>query len=99
MQLTADIAKQYGISAEQGAYIIPEGLSGEAPVVSGSPAEKAGLQAGDVITKVNGDKTSQSHSLTTLLNKYQPGDQVKLSVIRDGKTKTISVTLGSAPSS
>jgi S1-C subfamily serine protease len=99
VQLTSDIAKQYGISEDHGAYVIPEAVSGEAPIVSGSPAEKAGLQAGDIIMKVNGDKTSQDQSLTTLLNKHQPGDKVKLTVVRGGKTLTITATLGSMPSS
>jgi serine protease Do len=98
VQLSSDIAKQYGLSEDHGAYVIPEAISGEAPIVSGSPAEKAGLQAGDVIVKVNGDKTSSDQSLTTLLNKHQPGDKVQLTVLRGGKTLTITATLGSMPS-
>lgn len=99
VQLTSDIAKQYGLSEDHGAYVIPAAISGEVSIVSGSPAEKAGLQAGDIITKVNGDSTSQAQSLTTLLNKHQPGDNVKLTVVRGGKTLTITATLGSTPSS
>jgi S1-C subfamily serine protease len=97
VQLTSDIAQQYGISEDHGAYVIPEAISGEAPIVAGSPAEKSGLQAGDIITKVNGDSTSKDQSLTTLLNKHQPGDSVKLTVVRGGKTLTITATLGSMP--
>jgi serine protease Do len=99
VQLTGEIAKQFDIQDDHGAYIIPETISGEAPIVAGSPAEKAGLRAGDVVTKVNSDNTSQSQSLTTLLNKHQPGDNVKLTVVRGGKTLTIHATLGSMPSS
>lgn len=99
VQLTADIAKQYGVNETSGAYIIPDAVSGEEGVVSGSPADRAGLQAGDVIKKVNGSNVTTSQGLTSLLNKHKPGDTVTLSIIRSGKTLTIKVTLGSAPSS
>ena len=98
VQLTSELAKQYGIGQTSGAYIIPAAISDQAPIVAGSPAEKAGLRAGDVIVKVNDDATSKTHSLTTLLNKYLPGDTVKLTVVRDGKTHTISATLAAMPS-
>jgi S1-C subfamily serine protease len=97
--LNEDVAKSYGIAETNGAYIIPEAVSGQDSVVSGSPADKAGLRGGDVITKINGTSVNSTQSLTTLLNQHQPGDEVTLSVVRDGKTQNIKATLGSTPGS
>lgn len=70
-----------------------------AEVVSGSPAEKAGLQVGDVILAVNGTRLDTNHTLTALLQTAKPGDSVALSVRRrtDGNA-TVNVTLGASPS-
>jgi serine protease Do len=96
--LTAEAAKQYGIHETSGAYVIPDAVSGQSPVVQGSPADKAGLQPGDVIKKVNSDSITTQQGLTMLLNRYQPGDNVKLTVIRDGKSDQLDATLGNANS-
>jgi serine protease Do len=68
-------------------------------VIAGSPAANAGLQEGDIITKVNSDSIDSTHTLSTLIAKYKPGDNVTLTVNRGGKTQTINVTLGTAPAS
>jgi putative serine protease PepD len=71
-----------------------------AQVDSGGPAAKAGLQAGDVITQVNGQDTPDAGSLTSILATLKPGDVVTLTVIRsDGSTQTVKVTLGQLPGS
>jgi putative serine protease PepD len=67
-------------------------------VVSGSPADKAGLKAGDVITAVNGSTVSGADELTAAVGSRAPGDTVTLTVDRNGTTKTITVTLGTRPS-
>lgn len=97
--LTADVAATYGLKVQQGIFIVPSGNSNTSSVVAGSPADKAGLQESDIITSINGTKIDQTHSLTSLLNSHQPGDKVELSVLRDGKTKTISIELGTASNS
>jgi S1-C subfamily serine protease len=76
--------------------VVPDAVSGQSPIVSGSPADKAGLQAGDVIKKVNGDTVTTGQGLTSLLNHYQPGDSVKLTVVRGSKTIQLNATLASA---
>ncbi|MCA9324619.1 trypsin-like peptidase domain-containing protein [Candidatus Saccharibacteria bacterium] len=98
--LTKSIAKQYGLDQTQGAYIVPQSQSytGQDPILSGSPADKAGLIGGDVITKIDGKTIDTSHSLTSLLNNYLPGDEVHLTVVRNGKTMDITATLGKASS-
>ena len=58
-----------------------------------SPASKAGLQVGDVITKIDNQKVSDAGELQVLVGQRQPGTKVTLQVLRDGKTMTVPVTL------
>jgi putative serine protease PepD len=67
-------------------------------VVSGSPADKAGLQVGDVVTAIDGKTVSTSDDLTAIVATYQPGDKATLTVKRNGSSKTISLTFGQRPS-
>ena len=65
-------------------------------VEKGSAAEKAGIAAGDIITKV-GDKTIASYSdLTSAVKQYRAGDTAKITVYRSGESKTLSITFGEA---
>lgn len=97
--LTDDVAQQYSLGSARGAWIPPVGVVGQNPIVSGGPADKAGLQAGDIITKIDGTAINQTTSLTSLLDKDQPGQTINLTVVRQGKTITIKATLGTAPTS
>lgn len=65
-------------------------------VVNGSPAEAAGLQAGDIITSIDNVPLDANHRLADVLGQRKPGDSVRLTFIRGGSTRTITVTLGSA---
>jgi putative serine protease PepD len=67
-------------------------------VTAGSPADKAGLKAGDVITAVDGKAITSADELTAAVSAHQPNDKVTLTVDRNGTTKTITVTLGVRPS-
>jgi len=70
------------------------------PVVAGSPAAKAGLVEGDVITKINGTTIPDSDGFISVISGFKPGDTVTLTVITPShKKKTIKVTLGSRPAS
>jgi len=66
-----------------------------ASVQSGGPAAAAGLQAGDVVTKVNSRVIGQSEELVAAIRAYAPGTKVTLTVKRGGSTETVTVTLGS----
>jgi putative serine protease PepD len=68
-------------------------------VVSGSPAAKAGLQVGDVITAFNGKPITSADELTAVVSAAKPGEKVTVTVNRGGTTKHVSVTLGVQPSS
>jgi putative serine protease PepD len=76
-----------------------EGVDGAtvAEVVQGSPAAQAGLEEGDVITELDGDKISGTEDLIAAIAAAQPGDTVKLEVERDSKSSEISVKLGTQP--
>jgi S1-C subfamily serine protease len=65
----------------------------------GSPADKAGVKAGDIITKINSSAINKNSSLTSILDKLPVNDKVQLTINRSGKTITINVTLGLAPTS
>ncbi len=67
-------------------------------VRSGTPADKAGLQTGDVITAIDGTKVSHAAELSSAIDARHPGDAVHLTFTRDGKTKTATVTLANRPS-
>jgi putative serine protease PepD len=68
-------------------------------VQSGSPAAKAGLAAGDVVTAVDGQSVADAASLTAAVGGHSPGDRVTLSYTRNGSAHTASVKLGTRPSS
>jgi serine protease Do len=97
--ITADVVKQFNLKSSQGAYVPTPREAGQETVIKGGPAAKAGIREGDVITKVDSEQIDASHSLTALLGKHEVGDKVKLTVIRDGKTQVLEVTLGAAPAS
>ena len=66
-------------------------------IVRGAPAESAGLRVGDIITKVNDQNIDQNHPLNSLMLRSRPGDKVRLTLIRDGQTQTVELTLGRQP--
>ena len=85
--VTASNARQNNLSVNEGAYV------GE--VISGSPAETAGLEKGDVITKVGDTEVASADSVIIALRSYDVGDKVTLTVQRGSDSKEIEVTLGS----
>jgi putative serine protease PepD len=91
--------------AVQHAYLgvqIGDSPSGTGAVVStvkaDTPASKAGLKAGDVITAIDGDPVANADDLTAKINAHKPSQKVTLSVERGGKSLSIDVTLGVRPS-
>jgi 2-alkenal reductase len=68
-------------------------------VTAGSPADKAGIKQGDIVLALNGQDIDLDNTLFSLLRKHNPGDKVKLTVLRAGRTSTIDVTLGQRPAS
>ena len=92
LTLTGALAKENKLSISEGAYL--KGSSGSPAIMSGSPADKAGLKEGDVIVAVNNVKLSGSIQLSSLISTMMPGDKVTLTVLRGSDTITVIVELG-----
>jgi serine protease Do len=88
--LTEAAKQEYDLPVDYGILVV-KGSSGEPAVTSGSPAEKAGLRAGDIILEFNEEKIFIDNSLVKIILKYDPGDTIKLKVLRpenpDAKTQ------------
>jgi serine protease Do len=87
--VTGDIADSLGLKNAEGALV-------DEPQ-SGSPAAKAGIEAGDVIASVNGEQVKNAHELARKISAMAPGSSVKLGVVRKGEQKTMTLTLGELP--
>ena len=83
--VTPENAKFFNDSIASGAVV--------SQVEADSPAAKAGLQIGDVITEIDGQKVSGAGELQVLVGQKQPGTKITLSVLREGKQMTMPVTL------
>ena len=86
-EITPDIAEAIGV--REGILV--------AQVLKNSPADKAGLKVGDIIVALNGKKLDSVRDLQFTVMKTKPGTVVELTVIRDGKKKTIKVKIGELP--
>jgi len=82
-----DMAEALGLKKAEGAIVDK--------TMPGTPAADAGLQAGDVITKVNGQEVKNAGDLTRAIGMMKPGDKVQLSYVRDRAEKTAEATLAS----
>lgn len=89
--VNAVVAEERNLAVKQGALI--SSGEGQDPIVDGGPADKAGLRANDIITKVNGAAITDRQSLAGLLSQYVPGDTVTLTVVRDSDTEQVKVEL------
>ena len=76
---------------------VQPGAAEIADFVENSPGEKAGLQVGDVITKVKRKTVGSVDELLQIMQKTRPGERVSVTVTRDGKERTVTVTLGTRP--
>jgi len=93
INLTPQIAKANNLPVDYGALI----YSGDPrvfPVVSGSPAEKAGLKENDIVIAINGESIDAKHSLIRLLQNFDPGQEVEITYIRDSKENQTKIVLG-----
>ena len=87
--VTDELADSLGIKNARGALV--------AEPQSGSPAERAGIRAGDVIVSVNGDPVTDARALARQIGSLAPGTSVKLGVIRNGREDTVTLILGEMP--
>jgi S1-C subfamily serine protease len=83
--VTSELANSLGLSQVRGALVNA--------VEAGSPADKAGVRRGDVITAVNGESIRSGNDLRNQVSQLMPGTATKLSIVRDGKEQTVNVTV------
>ena len=88
--INPDVASIYNLPAQWGVYITR--------VAENSPATQAGLQEGDIITKIGEVALDETHSYVNTIFGFQPGDQITLDVVRGNETMQVNVTLGEAQS-
>jgi serine protease Do len=87
--VTPDIADSLGLTGTKGALV--------AEAQADAPGGKAGIKAGDVITKVNGDEIDSPKALARMIGRLAPGKSVEVGLWRNGKAETVNVTLGELP--
>jgi serine protease Do len=88
-EVNKELAESFGLSKAQGALV--------ASVEKGSPADKAGMEAGDVILKFDGQPVTESSDLPRRVGATKPGSKVLVQVWRKGATRDLTVTVGEMP--
>jgi len=104
--ITSELAKALNLPVDEGVIV--------QSVVKDGPADKAGIEAGgteasingeevrlggDIITEVDGEKLKSMDELVEIIQGHEPGDELQLTLLRDGHEKTADVTLGNQPAS
>ncbi|RLB16010.1 MAG: peptidase [Deltaproteobacteria bacterium] len=89
--ITSELAKSFGLSTTKGVLV--------SDVTKGSPADKAGLERGDVIKRFNGKEVKDSHMLSRTVAATRPKTKVTIDIVRDGKEKSLQVLIGTMPKS
>ena len=89
--IDADLAKQFNLPDQNGALV--------SDVVADTPAAKAGIKSGDVITAINGKPVTDAHSLQLTVSQISPGTPVAVKVFRNGTSRNFTVALAELPGS
>jgi serine protease Do len=87
--IDAGLAEQFGLPDQNGALVDD--------VLLHTPAEKGGIKSGDVITTFNGKPVADSHSLMLAVSECAPGTAATVKLLRNGQSRTVTVTLGELP--
>ena len=100
VSIDTQVAKQRNLAVTRGVLVDggrdQSGVVQDA-VVAGGPGATAGLKAGDIVTKVGGVAIDEAEPFEYLLVQHAPGEVLQLTVLRDGRTITVNVTLGTRP--
>jgi S1-C subfamily serine protease len=90
------LADELGLPVDYGALV--SNPAGNAPAVfPDSPAAQAGIQEGDIIVAVDGERIDEDHDLSSRILPHEPGDTVTLRILRESSTREVRVTLGTLP--
>ncbi|MET8956188.1 trypsin-like peptidase domain-containing protein [Streptomyces sp. NPDC004533] len=85
--------------AGDGARVATKGADGGSAVTRGGPGDRAGVRPGDVITQVDGARVHSGEEMIVRTRAHRPGDRLALTVVRDGRQRSITLVLGSADGS
>ena len=91
--ITPDFAKLNELPVEYGALIYSPNSSKLLPVIPGGPADKVGIEEGDIVIKIGGEDIGKDKSLTCLIQKNKPGAEVEIVLLRNGQELTVTATL------
>ncbi len=92
IQPKSELAEE--LKVEQGVFI---SASDGVAVLIDSPADKAGLQSGDILTKIDNEELTTRNALVQVLSKYRPGEEITVELLRDGATQELQLVLGERP--
>lgn len=85
LEMNATLAEKAGMKEIKGVFV--------QNLINGGAAQKAGIQAGDVLTKINGNEVNTTTQLMEAVNQYRPGDKVDVDIIRAGKRQSFTIAL------
>lgn len=91
--VTKELQEKYKLPVKRGALLLSEDIPEGEAIVPQSPAAKAGLQDGDIILEIQGEKISIKNPLEDILQKFKVGDQIELKTLRKGKESSCKVVL------
>ena len=89
----SEIAQSEKLPVDYGVIITAGG--GQPAVISGGPAANAGLRQNDIITEINGERVDENHPLGSMIQQFQPGDEIEITYLRDSKEHKVKVKLSS----
>ena len=92
-EITEDVARTFNLTTKSGLLIYNDFANNTPGIVKDSPADKAGLQSGDVLTKVDDTPITNNNDLSSLLNKKKAGDKIVCTIVRQGKELTVTVVV------
>jgi S1-C subfamily serine protease len=96
--LSPETAKANGFDVDYGAMIVNGGGKDESsPIMKGSPAEKVGLKAGDVLLEIDGVRLDDAHALSSLVARRRAGDTIRVTYLRDKAEHVAIAVLGELP--
>lgn len=87
--VTPELAERFGLGVREGALVVS--------VVAGSAADDAGIRSGDIIVSAGGEPVRTVEDILAVLRQHEPGDELTLTVVRDGQRREVTAALAARP--
>jgi S1-C subfamily serine protease len=91
--LNRELKERYNLPVDYGALVIKDHIPGTDAVVTGSPADKAGIRENDIVLEINGAKLTEKHELADIIQTAEVGDEIEMTVMRKDKTTKVKTKL------